>query len=64
MDLKIRFGIKFCLRYTLPEVCTIKNYAKTIYTANKAFRKECESERDFQAGCEPAPFPRPPLGSR
>ena len=26
MDLKIRFGIKFCSRFTFPEVCTTQNH--------------------------------------
>ena len=26
MDVKIRFFVKFCSRYTYPEVCTTKNH--------------------------------------
>ena len=30
MDLKIRFGIKFCSRYSFPEVCAPENHGRTI----------------------------------
>ena len=30
-DLKIEFGVKFCFRYTYPEVCTTKNHQQNIH---------------------------------
>ena len=33
MDLKIRFSVKFCSRYTFPEVCATKNHENDVKTA-------------------------------
>ena len=37
-DLKIEFGVKFCFRYTYPEVCTTKNHEKTFIKGSEGPR--------------------------